>query len=402
MGSLADYLPGESPVGSAGGSLAKYLPEETSGTESFLRGVAQEGSFGFADELAGALESAFTHKTYRQARDESRAKYAQAESDNPNAYLAGQVGGGLASLAVPGGALGKGLGTAVRGVGGAAALGGIYGAGHSDADLTEGDVGGLARDTAIGAGAGALAHGAVSLAGKAAAKVAPAARGALEKYARSETEDLFGGAAKTAAGKAILGAGAGALSGDENRAGDALKGAALAVAVPAAHRAASKVLKRAILAALEKGGAKAAAEVARAASAVDEPAAEAGAAEVGRLTASPRRPALAEYIPPEEARALGGAPERLALPPMPEREGGRVIKMGPGPAGDAAGPAIPLQGAGDIDSMNPSVRDAVEAFKESMARAKRHMDRGDKFRAGTEAKEAERVLKRALGKAGSR
>lgn len=425
-GALARYLPqpeaspaaasdgGEAPTGSA---LAKYLPAKTSGVESFARGAAQGISLGFADELAGVVESAMSAKSYRQARDESRANYARAQEDNPITYGAGELGGGVATALLPVGVASM----AARGLAGAAALGGAAGAGMSEADLTEGDVGGLARDTALGAGAGALTHGALTLAGKAARAVAPRARAAAEEYARSPTKDLLGGVGKSTLGRAALGAAGGAYSGDEDRIENALKGAALGVAIPAAHRAASKALKAAILAALERGGRKAAAQVAREAMAAETPVAEAvpgrlgSAQERAALVAGDEPLALAEYTPPGPGRALGGGGERLALPPVPEAEG-RGIRLGPTEGGEpVATAAIPLprwprrvKGESVVPAERPGpgrplpfeeaqaaaeaptatagaegalvAPDAVAEFKDAVAKAKRLADSGDKMR----------------------
>lgn len=350
-GSAAETPPADTaPTARAG---LKYLPKKKSGTESFLRGAAQEASFGFADELAGAWDAITSDKTYKQGRDESRAAYKQAEEDNPGLYTAGQVTGGLASLAVP-----VGLGARAAGTGAKAALaaGAAYGAGASDADLTEGDVGGLAKDAAIGAGVGLAAHGAVRAAGKAVKAAAPKARDALERYARSETGDVLGGVAKSTLGKAALGAAGGAYSGDEDAVGNAVKGAALAVAAPAAHKLATKAVKKAILAALERGGPKEAAKVAREMAAEYTPPARKGAAAAKETvadvvepdavgTSAPTRALAGEAedaaLPaPAVRRSLQGE-ERLALPPMPEPTG-RSIPLGPGPEGDAATAAIPL------------------------------------------------------------
>jgi hypothetical protein len=351
------YLPSdEAPAAAAGVDWQKYLPPEPGNVEAILRGLKQGVTFGFGDELTGLAESAFSDKTYKQSRDEARANDAAAEEAHPVLYGGGELGGGLATTLATGGLAGG----AAAGLRGAALAGAAYGAGSSEADLTEGDIGGLARDTAIGASAGALAHGAVGLATRGAKALAPKAREALEKYGRSETEDLFGGAAKSAVGRAALGAGAGAYSGDEDKVGAALKGAALGAAVPAAHRVATKALKKAILAALERGGAKEAAQVARSFAAAEAPAAAAAAGQaaapvttetalarvvkatkageltpelveqaqvagvpertLARLQGVSERLALApsEYTPPGAARALEGAPERLALGPVPE------------------------------------------------------------------------------------
>lgn len=162
------YLADDAPATAGPRPGDKYLVDDpgTSALESGVRGAAQELTFGSADELAGGLESLFTSKTYRQARDESRAAYAKAEADNPLTYGAGQLAGGLASLAIPvGGAIGRAASTGSK-VARAAAAGGVYGAGKSEAE----DLRGLATDTAIGAGAGAAAFGATKLVGKAASK----------------------------------------------------------------------------------------------------------------------------------------------------------------------------------------------------------------------------------------
>lgn len=349
MGDWTQYLDEPAPPTSAPAagdeSWRKYLDPEPGYLEAGLRGLKQGATFGFGDELTGLAESALTRKTYKQARDEARANDQAAEEAHPVVYGAGELGGGLATALVPGGAAARG---ALAGVKGAALAGAAYGAGSSEADLTEGDVGGLARDTAVGAGAGVVAHGAVKVAGKAVKAVAPKARAALEKYARSETEDLLGGAAKSAAGRAALGAGAGLYSGDEDQVGSALKGAALAVAVPAAHRAASKAVKAAILAALERGGRKEAAKVAQAVSAarahalaeVDPALLDAAEPALG-IAGKPPRLALAEYTPPGAKQALPAEAERLALPPVPPAEG-RGIRLGPGAEGEASTAAIPL------------------------------------------------------------
>ncbi|CAB4200140.1 hypothetical protein UFOVP1351_26 [uncultured Caudovirales phage] len=129
-------------------------PAGPSVIESGLRGAAQGASFGFADEITGGLEAAFTDKTYEQARDESRAAYEKAQEANPMAYLAGDVGGSLATSLVPGLGVAKGASTMAR-IGKAAALGGAAGLGYSDADTAAG----LAGDTATGAALGGAFQG---------------------------------------------------------------------------------------------------------------------------------------------------------------------------------------------------------------------------------------------------
>ena len=132
----------------------KPLPKTTQ-LESGLRGLAQGASMGFVDELTGGLESAagslglVPDKTYEQARDESRANYLRAQTDNPLTYGAGQVGGGLATLAIPGLNVAKGASLA-RTAGTAALQGGLTGLGSSEKD----DLKGMAWDAAKGGALG--------------------------------------------------------------------------------------------------------------------------------------------------------------------------------------------------------------------------------------------------------
>lgn len=161
-----DAFVGGQPGGSFGAVrfAAPAAPREGPGAiESALRGVKQGATLGFGDEITGALESAFTDKTYRQSRDEARANDRAAEEAHPLAYGAGEIGGGIASSFVPGlGAAGAGakLGAvALRG----AAQGALMGVGSSEADLTQGDVVGVARDAAV---SGALGGATAGIAGK--------------------------------------------------------------------------------------------------------------------------------------------------------------------------------------------------------------------------------------------
>lgn len=150
-------------------SLQDETTPEVSKTESGLRGGAQGLSFGFADELTGALQSMIGDKTYEQARDESRANYTKAEEANPKTYMAGEIGGAVlpavaATLASGGSAAPAAAGgiakmiapTTIKGM---AALGAMDALGHSESDLTKGDIGGAAKDTARGAVTGAVAGG---------------------------------------------------------------------------------------------------------------------------------------------------------------------------------------------------------------------------------------------------
>lgn len=128
-----------------------------SDTEASVRGAVQGIPFAgsYADEATGALESAagslglVPDKTYKQARDESRQKYKEAEEFHPVPYY-----GAMTAAALPVDTaklfplLGQGLG---------AVEGAAYGLGASEADVLGGDVAGAARDTAIGGGIGFIA-----------------------------------------------------------------------------------------------------------------------------------------------------------------------------------------------------------------------------------------------------
>lgn len=154
----AAQQPAAAPSGDVLGSFlaAPALPqvakdEEGPGlVESGLRGIKQGVSFGFGDEITGALESAFTDKTYKQARDEARAADKAASDAHPVGYGLGQILGGVATAAVPG--LGAATGLKVLGTGFAAnaargaAAGLLAGAGDSEAE----DVKGIAQDAAKG------------------------------------------------------------------------------------------------------------------------------------------------------------------------------------------------------------------------------------------------------------
>lgn len=121
----------------------------------------QGGSFGFIDEGVGAVKAlakkAFLNDTesvgelYRQGRDEYRADDTAAADANPATAILAELAGGMATGGLGNAAM-KGLGTTAK----AAISSGAYGLGKSNADLTKGEIGGAAMDTAIAAGGGAL------------------------------------------------------------------------------------------------------------------------------------------------------------------------------------------------------------------------------------------------------
>jgi len=125
-------------------------PDYQKNQQAFESGAQSGMSLGFKDELKGlgeAISKGVSDKTldldtllnaYRSGRDVSRAEDKELAKTHSGTMLAGNIVGG-APLA-----LGNSLETA-------ALLGSATGLGASEADLTEGDVGGAAKDTAIGA-----------------------------------------------------------------------------------------------------------------------------------------------------------------------------------------------------------------------------------------------------------
>lgn len=145
--------------------------------ESAGLGLAQGVTLGFGDELYGAGKGAIDTLTqdkpmdleslianYTKNRDAARSEMASAENENPITYNLSNVLGGLA---LPMGALGtasKGASLAQKALQGAklgAAAGGLAGLGSSEADLTKGEVGQAAKDTAVSAAMGGGLGGAI-------------------------------------------------------------------------------------------------------------------------------------------------------------------------------------------------------------------------------------------------
>ncbi len=207
--------------------------------ESGARGAAQGISLGFSDEITGALESSagslglVEDKTYEQARDEARAANIAAQKANPLSYGGGEIAGGIGSMLIPGlgaakvakgaSALSK-LGSAAKT---GAKLGGLYGAGSSEGQ-TAVDV---AKDTAAGAGSGALLSAALP---------GLFSKGALGKGANM-TDALKKTAMASGAG-AALGVGADlAAGGETDILGSAAQGALGGAAVRGITRAGAKL-----------------------------------------------------------------------------------------------------------------------------------------------------------------
>lgn len=152
---------------------------------SGVRGAAQGGTFGFADEISGAGNAAFQAakklstedlvKDYIANRDAYREADREAAEANPYTYGTGQVLGGVGSAVLT-------PGIAASGVAGAIGLGALQGYGGSEAeDPTE-----QIKDIGIGGTLGAAGYGA----GKMLSKAIPTAQSAKEYARRKVIEHL--------------------------------------------------------------------------------------------------------------------------------------------------------------------------------------------------------------------
>ena len=188
--------PGQLRLSDLSSSDVNTVPQSTPGyAESLLRGGAQGLSLGFADEIAGAGGAALDAlkgsdsglvANYIKNRDAYRAEDDAAKKANPKTFLGGQIGGGLATAAIPGLNIGAAETLGGRALG-AAGLGAAAALGNSKADLTQGDIAGAAKDTAIGGALGGVMQPAIE-------KVVAPAIGAVA----GKVSDLAGWAGKKA------------------------------------------------------------------------------------------------------------------------------------------------------------------------------------------------------------
>lgn len=125
---------------------------------------------------------------YREGREMGRLEKERAQASAPKAYLGGQVVGAVGQAALL-----QGLGVPVATPAGAVGMGALQGLGASEADLTNGELGQAALDTATGAAFGAAGYGL----GKGLEKAAPVVGQQLSKAARKLGLDEAAQAAKT-------------------------------------------------------------------------------------------------------------------------------------------------------------------------------------------------------------
>lgn len=184
--------------------------KDVSKAESLLRGAAQGLAFDFADELTGGAEALgqaalgsdkFSDllQNYKKYRNESRQAYEAAQEANPATYITGDVLGSIAPAVVTGGAsavasLGKtGLKQSAKELAKAGIKqGAITGLGASKGDLTEGEIGQAALDTALGGTVGGVVGATLPVAAKGVSKAVGAVKDTLvdtaPKFARRGLE----------------------------------------------------------------------------------------------------------------------------------------------------------------------------------------------------------------------
>lgn len=193
------------------------IPEEDIGyIETIGRGTLQGLTFDHGDELLGALQATAGKvqgegdfaELYKKYRDQQRKKMEQAAEENPITYYGSDIASGIIPALFTGGAgaaaaVGKtamkqGAKAAVKPAVKAAKIGGAMGlatgSGISEADLTEGDVGGFAKDVAIGgisgAGLGAVTPALAKVGGKVARKTGEIAKGITKALPGAEAAEL--------------------------------------------------------------------------------------------------------------------------------------------------------------------------------------------------------------------
>jgi hypothetical protein len=149
--------------------------------QSALYGAGQGLTFGYSDEILGALKAAKDRlgggsypDLYKARVAKEREDLAKAQEQNPKSYLAGNIAGSIPTMAIPGLGIAKGasLGTAL---GRAALQGGLMASGESTANPLESPekLREFAADTTRGAATGAAMQGIFSGIGKGIEKLTP-------------------------------------------------------------------------------------------------------------------------------------------------------------------------------------------------------------------------------------
>lgn len=158
--------------------------EPGSKSEAAVRGFSSLGTLGFGDEASAAVRSLTTGQSYKSLRDEQRAANEAAYQANPGSYAAGGALAIVPTLAAAAPKFvastlgGKALQAATTGAG----IGGVSGAGNSEADSLEG----VAADAVEGAGLGAATGGALA--------TVPTIAGPVSRFAAKRAANFAAGA----------------------------------------------------------------------------------------------------------------------------------------------------------------------------------------------------------------
>ncbi len=155
--------------------------DKTSESETALRAAAQTVTLEHADEITGAIESAFTDKSYEQARDESRAAFKEAAEDNPSVHTASTIGTAAAVGFIPA------VGQAMTGLRGAMVIGGLTGVGLSE----EKTIPDIALDGVIGATVGAVADKVVVGGSQLVKKMAAKSSNAMKRIIAEQSKQIL-------------------------------------------------------------------------------------------------------------------------------------------------------------------------------------------------------------------
>ena len=173
--------------------------EQPSQTEAFRRGAVQGAAFGWADEVEAAWKAkAISGPKYEKQVGEVRSKYDAAQKAHPGAYLAGEIGGGIATAILPGMgvfqvAKGAGLAKSLATAGAAGiTFGSIEGAGRS----TEKELQGILKDAATGAAIGGAASIGLTAIGKGAVGTYKALSKKSVQFLNDQQLDIANGAAE--------------------------------------------------------------------------------------------------------------------------------------------------------------------------------------------------------------
>lgn len=185
-------------------------PPQPGGGEALARGAGQGFTLGFGDEINGGVQALGDKlmgsdkslgDLYRRNRDVFRSENDQAKAAHPYLYGAGEVAGSIPTTFLPGLNVGKGA-KALQVLLRTGAAGGLTGLGNSNADLTQGQYGQAAKDTAVGTGLGVAAGGAGLLLGKLGGRAAAKVADIDETVARKAAADA---AAQTASARGEAG-----------------------------------------------------------------------------------------------------------------------------------------------------------------------------------------------------